>query len=88
MKETIFKDCAFVILPDLRNGYIIDYPDEMEDHDILNGNHIEDNFTNQDDLPKEKGVYKCDIHYSYNTPCYYPDEGDFDLEAKNIVKVY
>lgn len=62
-------------------------PDIFE-HDVFDGDDLEDNInSNKKDIPKQFGVYKCDIEArwsKYWTDCGY--EHDCYISIKNIEK--
>ena len=58
------------------------------ENNIFDGIFLEDNINNQKDIPKELGIYQCNIKVSYYksyTDCVY--EYDMDLYIENIQKI-
>jgi hypothetical protein len=53
----------------------IELLDNESFYDLFDGVYLDDNVDNYDDIPKEYGVYNCDITIR-NWKCY---EGDYDM---------
>lgn len=84
LNKTIYKA---IITTDANNKWIIIDGDEiLFEHDILDGCYLEDSITIED-MPKEKGIYTCEIHVS-SCVSYSLEDSDMDLWLENIQLIF
>lgn len=80
--------CTIAVSPKGK-GVLLDYFPDIFEHDLFDGLDLHENLTNSDEIPKEKGLYKCEIeavYYQSNHPLD-PVEWDCDVIIKKIKKI-
>lgn len=70
-------------------GVLLKSEPSLYEHDLFDGLFLEDNLTNKKEIPKDAGVYRCQIEvqsFRCNHP-EDPEEWDMTVVLKNVEKL-
>lgn len=88
MSNKHIYQCTIAVSPK-KKSVLLDYQPDIFEYDVFDGLDLHENLTNSDEIPKEAGLYKCEIeavYYQSNHPLD-PVEYDCDVIIKNIEKL-